>query len=96
MKEAVKGGYAKACVQVDISKPLYPRVDIIAKGRRKWREFKYENIPRLCHLCGRVGHLKDECHHISKAKTKRLKKENDRLFGLWMMVYQGLWLPVMP
>ncbi|KAG1326735.1 hypothetical protein COCNU_01G006690 [Cocos nucifera] len=85
-EEAVRGGYAKDCVQVDLSRPLRPGVDIVASGKRRWRQFKYENIPILCFMCGRVGHLEEECSRIDPEEVERRKKAGSRLYGPWMVI----------
>ena len=33
MEEAMRGGYAKAYTQVDLSRPLHPGVDIVASSK---------------------------------------------------------------
>ena len=33
IEKAIKGGYAKAYIQMDLQKPLRPEVDVMAKGR---------------------------------------------------------------
>ncbi|KAL6526234.1 hypothetical protein OROMI_029874 [Orobanche minor] len=52
-----KGRFARFCVQVQIDKPL--ELGIYIRG--KVYQIQYENIPTLCHNCGKVGHNKPEC-----------------------------------
>ena len=87
IQEVIRWGYAKAYVQIDLSKPLHPGIDIVANHRRRWQGFKYENLSKLCYLCGRVGHDEHDCSHIKREEAKILRKENI-LFGLWMVGFR--------
>nr|XP_010943369.1 uncharacterized protein LOC105061108 [Elaeis guineensis] len=85
-EEAVGGGYAKACVQVDLSRPLRPGVEIVASGKHRWQQFKYENVPCLYFLCGRVGHFEDDYSQVDPEEARRRKESGDWMYGPWMVV----------
>ncbi|CAI0389774.1 unnamed protein product [Linum tenue] len=49
--------FARMAVEVDLSKPLVPRIRL--DGR--WQKVEFENIPVVCFECGKVGHTKVTC-----------------------------------
>ncbi|CAI0381183.1 unnamed protein product [Linum tenue] len=49
--------FARMAVEVDLSKPLVPRIRL--DGR--WQQIEYENLPVVCFECGRVGHTNVSC-----------------------------------
>ena len=49
---AIRGRYAKLCVQINIANPLPKRVKIGSF----WQDIVYENLPMMCYKCGRFGH----------------------------------------
>jgi hypothetical protein len=52
------GGFLRARVTVDVTKPLRRGIliDSAARKGRDWYEFQYEHIPHFCFSCGRLGH----------------------------------------
>ncbi|CAI0400164.1 unnamed protein product [Linum tenue] len=49
--------FARMAVEVDLSKPLVPRIRL--DGR--WQKVEYENLPLVCFECGKVGHMNVSC-----------------------------------
>lgn len=56
---AERGRYARLCVEIDLSKPLFSKFRL----RRKVRRIEYEGIHVICFNCGRYGHRKESCRH---------------------------------
>ena len=54
---AIRGQYAKVCVQIHMADPLPKRVKI----GLFWQDIVYENLPMLCYRCGRLGHMEPHC-----------------------------------
>ena len=47
----------RVCVELDIDKPLRRGAYIASSdGERLWLTFKYERIPIVCFICGKLGH----------------------------------------
>ena len=56
------GCYLRIRVAVDVSQPLIRgRLVRIEGSDSKWVEFKYERLPILCYLCGRLDHDEKDC-----------------------------------
>ena len=44
-------------VKVDLDKPFKRRMKIRKSGTKwYWINFKYENVPMFCFICGLIGH----------------------------------------
>lgn len=54
---ALRGRYARLCVELDLTKPLIPKVRV---GKR-WYPVEYEGLGMLCFHCGRFGHSEHGC-----------------------------------
>ena len=54
---AIRGRYARVCVQIDIANPLPKRVKI----GTFWLDIVYKNLPMLCYKCGKIGHREPQC-----------------------------------
>ncbi|KAJ4845374.1 hypothetical protein Tsubulata_050613 [Turnera subulata] len=52
-----RGRFAKAAVDLDLSKPL--QTEACVDGI--WYTIKYENLPNVCFECGRAGHDMSHC-----------------------------------
>ncbi|KAE8804979.1 hypothetical protein D1007_19000 [Hordeum vulgare] len=57
------GGFLRACVSIDVRKPLRRWILIESAKRRSMDkyEIEYEHIPHLCFSCGRLGHADPFC-----------------------------------
>ncbi|CAI0467961.1 unnamed protein product [Linum tenue] len=84
-------------VEVDLSKPLVPRIRLDGY----WQKVEYENLPMVCFECGRVGHTNLSCPDLNRrqgeeGKTVALpagdasngdtKAESNAGYGPWMVV----------
>ena len=54
---AMRGRFARLCMQVNTAYPLPKRVKIGAF----WQDIVCENLPMLCYQCGRLGHRESHC-----------------------------------
>ena len=54
---AMRGRFARLCMQVNTAYPLPKRVKIGAF----WQDIVYEKVPMLCYRCGRIGHRDTHC-----------------------------------
>ncbi|CAI0434505.1 unnamed protein product [Linum tenue] len=57
-QSAQRGKFARIAVEIDVSKPLIP--DFYLDDCIQLVE--YENLPKVCFSCGRIGHEKEEYH----------------------------------
>ncbi|XP_038976285.1 uncharacterized protein LOC103699951 [Phoenix dactylifera] len=60
-------GFARVKVVVDATAPLRPGILIQGKTKVRWQPFVFENVPILCPLCGRMGHLEAACRFSGAA-----------------------------
>uniref|UniRef100_A0A0A9A291 CCHC-type domain-containing protein n=1 Tax=Arundo donax TaxID=35708 RepID=A0A0A9A291_ARUDO len=81
------GEFLRIKVQLDISKPLirglWIRLDeeIECNGLRSIRHFfivKYEKLPNFCYICGKIGHIEEECE-------RKLEKGEKRQYGAFLL-----------
>lgn len=61
-----RGKFARICIELDISKPLTPFIEV--EGRTYG--VVYEGIHLICFECGCYGHGRDNCPLILKAKAR--------------------------
>ncbi|CAI0629451.1 unnamed protein product [Linum tenue] len=89
--------FARMAVEVDLSKPLVPRIRLDGY----WQRVEYENLPMVCFECGRVGHTNLSCPDLDRrqgeegktvavpagdAPTGDTKAESNAGYGPWMVV----------
>lgn len=67
---AMRGRFARLCVQINMTNPLPKRVKIGSF----WQDIVYENIPVLCYHCerGRVGNKEVNCLEAREGATDTL------------------------
>ena len=65
-KTAQQSRGARICVEIDLEKPLIPKIIL---GNR-WQRIEYEGLQQVCFVCGKFGHKFDEC----PSKVKRMRK----------------------
>ncbi|CAI0428490.1 unnamed protein product, partial [Linum tenue] len=89
--------FARLAVEVDISKPLVPRIWL----DDDWQPVEYENLPFVCFECGKIGHAFTVCSLLRPASVPELVEsaggekqdlapegtsETNAGFGPWMLV----------
>nr|WMB96790.1 reverse transcriptase [Solanum melongena]WMB97012.1 reverse transcriptase [Solanum aethiopicum] len=67
---AATGRYARVCVEVDLNKPLVPRIHVDGQ----WQSVEYEGLPMICFKCGRTGHR--DCPYVTTVNPE-VKKNNE-------------------
>ena len=73
-----RGKYARACIQIDVNKPL---VNTICIGRFK-QAVTYEGNHSLCFSCGRLGHKVEGCPYtIRKEKEPLISTKEVQITG---------------
>ncbi|KAK6161317.1 hypothetical protein DH2020_004698 [Rehmannia glutinosa] len=68
--------YARVFVEVDVSKELVRSVNIIAKGYSYDQEVIYENEPKFCSKCNRIGH--SLANQVSNQRTQRISNQRTK------------------
>ncbi|KAI9078893.1 hypothetical protein K1719_039163 [Acacia pycnantha] len=65
-----KGGFARICVEIDLTQPLLPTYMVFGE---EWT-IVYEGLHQVCFKCGKYGHQKGEC---PLCQPIRPEKNND-------------------
>ncbi|CAL1389402.1 unnamed protein product [Linum trigynum] len=97
--------FARIAVEVDISKPLVPRIFL----DDEWQKVEYENIPMVCFECGKIGHtcpccpkshpqepagaliITSETSPEGSPPASQTVSESQPGFGPWMLVTKKNW-----
>ncbi|CAI0410965.1 unnamed protein product [Linum tenue] len=90
--------FARIVVEVDLSKPLVPRIWL----DDAWQKVEYENLPDVCFECGKIGHSSLLCPklrlqspppilaitggEVPANEAEQGEEESTPGFGLWMLV----------
>lgn len=90
-EDAVRGRFARLCVEVDLSKALLPKL-VVGKHIQT---VEYEGLHMICFHCGRFGHRREGCPSVivneqpnqnaAPPPEKSADKEDDSIFGPWMI-----------
>lgn len=73
--------YMRIRVTIDLSKPLKRRMKLRKSGNEwSWINFKYENVPLFCFICGVLGHGEKICNQL----FEKAESEITRPYGVWM------------
>lgn len=65
------GGYLRAKILLDLSKPLPKGRKIKLQGSTRWITFKYEHLPKFCFNCGVIVHGKTGCTRQSSFRLQK-------------------------
>jgi hypothetical protein len=66
-----KARIIKIKVHIDTNQPIKPGIFIgNAKDGIKWIDFRYENLPMFCFLCGYIGHNEASCDQPPTTTTE--------------------------
>lgn len=59
----MEGESLRVRIKIDINEPLKrgTNIKIGTRGEMKWIPATYEKLPNFCYLCGRLGHVTQEC-----------------------------------
>ncbi|CAI0425009.1 unnamed protein product [Linum tenue] len=90
--------FARIAVEVDMSKPLVPRIFL----DDQWQKVEYENLPLVCFECGKIGHTGTQCplrprptgderalvvgDPLQTTRSAATAQEPQAGFGPWMLV----------
>ncbi|MCI11301.1 zinc CCHC-type-like protein, partial [Trifolium medium] len=80
------GRFLRLKVSIDLRKPLKRGTVIRYQDRSLKVFFKYERLPTLCFVCGRIGHQLKECEEagdLEEAGYEELE-EKELGFGPWL------------
>lgn len=73
--------YMRVRVTADLAKPLKRRMKIRKTGDEwLWINFKYENVPTFCFICGLLGHSERYCGRLFDTPEHEIVKP----YGIWM------------
>lgn len=73
--------YMRVRVSIDLSKPLKRRMKIRKMGEEcSWINFKYENVPTFCFICGFLGHSEKFCSKLFDTPEQDIIKP----YGAWL------------
>lgn len=73
--------YLRVRVKVDLSKPIKRCMKIRKAGNEwDWINFKYENVPTFCFICGVIGHSDKFCARLFDTPENEIVKP----YGSWM------------
>lgn len=73
--------YMRIWVNIDLCKSLKRRMKV-RKTRDEWYwiNFKYENVPTFCFICGLLGHSEKFCSRLFDTPEEEIIKA----YGAWM------------
>lgn len=95
--DAAHGKYARACVEINLAKPLLPSVTLY--GRRQ--TVKYEGLHQICFKCGRYDHHSKACSEIPEAPVNGDHRDptttptpTESIYMPWMLPNRGRRRPI--
>lgn len=78
-KEKLRGGFAQACMRVDLARPLRPGARVRGNQAPFWQPFVYEYMEGICPKCGSI-HLHGSCDRSADSESSSAQSS----FGPWM------------
>lgn len=73
--------YMRIRITINLSKPLKRRMKMKMTGNEWfWVNFKYENVPSFCFICGIIGHSERFCSQLFEKQEHEIVKP----YGSWM------------
>lgn len=73
--------YMRIRVTINLSSPLKRRMKLKMQGNEWfWINFKYENVPSFCFICGIIGHTEKFCGLLFEKDENEIAKP----YGAWM------------
>ncbi|WOL13471.1 hypothetical protein Cni_G22241 [Canna indica] len=89
-----RGKFARICILLDIKKPIQQGIWVETEKEFIFQSIAYENLPKLCFSCGKVGHYEQECEveRAGKSEKKEEKHEGkeieivEDIYGPWIQV----------
>lgn len=89
-KSKNRGGFARACVRVDLGRSLRPGARVRGTKQPFWQQFSYENLEGICGSCGALHHA-EPC-----SMQPKLHSSTDGVrFGPWMAAVRRRKTPVL-
>ncbi|KAK3437339.1 hypothetical protein EUGRSUZ_C02001 [Eucalyptus grandis] len=66
---------------LDLLSPLKAGMLVNFEEEQFWIDFKYERLPRICYLCGRIGHYNMSCEncHTKNLSRRRMARQEHGL-----------------
>ncbi|TXG71386.1 hypothetical protein EZV62_006321 [Acer yangbiense] len=85
------GKFMRVRVRIDINRPLRRclRVDIMGDGVETVMLLRYEKLPNICFICGRIEHTTNEC--LSEEQFPVVDGKKKLSFGAWMKADGAFW-----
>lgn len=100
-RAAIRGRFARVCVEIDMRKPL--KATYRLKGK-SWR-LQYEGLQDLHFTCGKYGHREEGCPQRKRTETEETTHDDNRSnvswpiterkdklsssFGAWMVAHRN-------
>lgn len=78
-KDKQRGGFARACVRINLDQPLRPGVRARGCHSPFWQQFAYEHLDGICTRCGSL-HFTGDCPFLVEAEPSSAAP----LYGPWM------------
>lgn len=82
-----KGRHIKILDELDLSKPLVRGTKLKYKQCEIWVQFRYDQLPIVCHYCGCIGHKQRMCTKRKEDLSQNCLKDDQ--FGFWLRVGNG-------
>ncbi|KAJ7962302.1 Zinc ion binding nucleic acid binding protein [Quillaja saponaria] len=71
-QDSERGKFARICIEIELDKPLIPKIKI----GKKWRRIEYKGYHMICFHCGVFGHSKEHCPTNVKVNNEGKRDSN--------------------